>query len=461
MLSFYDSRNLNRRAFLQIGGVGVGAALAGLSANSATAGTLSHVDRGKSVIYLFMHGGPSQFETFDPNMQAPAEIRSATGEIKTAISGVTFAGSFPKIAKVADQTAIVRSFTTGSGNHDIKPLVSKDSLNANIGSLVARALGASNPQTGVPNNVALFPRAVDPERQPRQKNFGDFGSSGQVGSAYSPFIPGTGGNLQEDMKLHLDANRVEDRRALLAQIDAQRAQLDRTFQRGQIDSLRAQAFETVLGGVSKAFDLSHEDPKTIDRYDTAPLVLPTEISRKWNNYKYYVDHGKTLGKLLLLARRLCEAGCRFVTVTTNFVWDMHADSNNADVVAGSRYCGDPFDHAVSTFLQDTQQRGLSDDILLVCSGEMGRTPKINAKGGRNHWGGTAPLMLCGGGLKMGQVIGQSTRDGGQPLTEPMTTPNLISTILHTTTDIGALRLERDAPREILKLAAAKVIPGLF
>ena len=112
--------------------------------------------------------------------------------------------------------------------------------------------------------------------------------------------------------------------------------------------------------------------------------------------------------MLSLARRLCERGCGFVTVTTNFVWDMHADVNNAGMEEGLRYLGLPFDHAISTFLDDVAERGLSDKILLVCCGEMGRTPRLNARGGRDHWGNLAPLLLAGGGLKMGQVIGQST-----------------------------------------------------
>jgi len=122
----------------------------------------------------------------------------------------------------------------------------------------------------------------------------------------------------------------------------------------------------------------------------------------------YADHGRTLGKLLLLARRLCEAGCGFVTINTNFVWDMHADSNNPSTREGMGYVGLPFDHAVSAFIEDVEARGLSDRILLVACGEMGRTPRVNKNGGRDHWGNLGPLLFHGGGLKMGQVIGQST-----------------------------------------------------
>jgi len=185
------------------------------------------------------------------------------------------------------------------------------------------------------------------------------------------------------------------------------------------------------------------------------------IDKKWNNYKFYVDHNQTLGKLMLLARRLVEAGCGFVTVTTNFVWDNHADSNNAGAAEGIEYCTRALDHAVSTFIEDLAERGLSDRVLLVVTGEMGRTPRINKNGGRDHWGGLAPLLLSGGKLGMGRVIGQSTRDAGGPLTERVTIKNLVSTIFDTMFDLGEMRLSPSVPNEILRLVnSAEPIPGL-
>ena len=228
------------------------------------------------------------------------------------------------------------------------------------------------------------------------------------------------------MRLNLPQDRLDDRRNLLTRLDGIRRSIDAGGSVEGMDRFQQQAFDTILGGVADAFDLSKEDPRTVERYDTAPLVRPDQISKAWNNYNNYVDNAKTLGKLLLLARRLCEAGCGFVTVTTNFVWDMHADVNNATLDEGMQYMGLPLDHAVSAFIEDTRARGLDDKILLVCSGEMGRTPKINARGGRDHWGGLTPLLLSGGGLNMGQVIGQSTRDAGEPHTEPLGIDHLLS-----------------------------------
>ena len=462
MLRFYDSdRDFGRRDFLRIGGLGLGGASLAPWANYLSGAESGSLLRGKSVVFVFMHGGPSQIETFDPKMNMPSEIRSATGEVSTKLPGVTFGGTFPKLAQLADKMSIVRSFRTGDGRHDIKPIVGKDTFGANLGSIYSRVTGTNNPENGMPQNIALFPRSVDPERMPRIENFGKFDATGLFGSAFAPFIPGSGGDMQDNMKLKLPMDRVDDRRSLLTYLDSVRWSLENSSS-GKIDNLRSQAFETILGGVVEAFDLSKENPKTLARYDTAPLVKPKDISRSWNNYERYVDNAKTLGKLMLLSRRLCERGCGFVSVTTNFVWDMHSDVNNAGVDEGMRYMGVPFDHAISAFIEDIHERGLQNDILLVCCGEMGRTPKINARGGRDHWGNLSPLMLSGGGLNMGQVIGQSKRDASEPLSEPYGIQDLISTILHTQFDVGQLRLVGSLPNEITRtMASWKPIDGLF
>jgi hypothetical protein len=458
MLSFSDPR-LGRRDFLRVGGL----ALGGLSLSALTRAADSLGSRplqDKSVIFLFLHGGPSQFETFDPHMFAPAEIRSATGEVQTSLPGVTFGGTFPRLAKLADKLAIVRSYVPGDANHDIKPVVCKDTFGGNLGSAYAYVAGVNHPETGLPRNMALFPRAVDPERQPAQTGFGKFDSFGPFGAPTAPFMPGVGGSLQKDMQMSLPMARLDDRKLLLKQLDSTKEALDAGQHQG-IDGERDKAFRILLGGIADAFDLRKEDEKTIGRYDTAPLVRPENIDKKWNNYKFYVDNAKTLGKLLLLARRLCERGAGFVTVTTNFVWDMHSDVNNAPCGEGMGYMGVPLDYALSAFIEDVEARGLSERILLVCCGEMGRTPRLNGKGGRDHWGNLGPLLLTGGGLKMGQVIGQSARNGGEPNSDPVRIKNIIGTVMNTLFDTGRLRVTRGMPREILQMAECEPIPGLM
>ncbi|MBY0228858.1 MAG: DUF1501 domain-containing protein, partial [Gemmataceae bacterium] len=316
--------------------------------------------------------------------------------------------------------------------------------------------GANHPGTGMPSNVALFPRAVDKRAQAGQMGFGRFDAVGPFGAATTPFLPDGAGHLQRDMALKLPRERLADRRGLMEAFDKAKRALDD----GTADASRAKAFEVILRGVGDAFDLSKEDARTVAAYDTEPLVKVESISKKWNNHKNYADNARSLGKLLLLARRLCERGAGFVTVTTNFVWDMHADVNNATMTEGMGYMGPPLDHAVSAFIEDVKARGLEKRILLVCCGEMGRTPRINGKGGRDHWGNIAPLLLSGGPLRMGAVVGQSDKIAGSPATEPVRLKNLIGTVMHSLLDVGKLRVLRGTPRELLAMAEQPPIEAL-
>ena len=439
----------DRRAFLKVGTLG----LAGLSLDEllrakAFASESKGVVKDKSVIFLFMQGGPSQYETFDPKMSAPAEIRSTTGEISTSLPSITFGSTFTKLAKLANKMTVVRSFVGGDGNHDIKPIMHKDTLNANLGSIYARIAGTNHPTSGMPTNVALFPKSVVPESQPMQTGFGNFLSAGLVGNAYAPYSPEGKGVALQNMQLRIPRERLDDRNTLMKQFDKLKRDLDTSGSADALDRYKQQAIDMVLRGSADAFDLSKEDPRVVQRYDTSHMASPESINKKWNNHKFYVDHVRTLGKLLVLARRLCEAGCGFVTVTTNFVWDMHADSNNAPAAEAMPYVGGPVDHAVSAFIEDCEDRGLSDKIMLVATGEMGRTPRVNKNGGRDHWGGIAPLLITGGGLPMGQVIGQSNRDGGQPSSTPITRAHLVSTIMHTLFDVPQLRIQRGVPDDV-------------
>ena len=450
MLTIFDRDDrLNRRSFLKVGSLALGGlSLTHLLQAKASAEPRRPVLRDRSVIFLFLHGGPSQIETFDPKMTAPSEFRSVTGEVRTRLPGITFGSTFSRLASRADKLSIVRSFVTGDGNHDIKPIVGRDTFGVNLGSIYARVAGRNHPESGMPTNVLLLPRAVDGSTQPGTMAFGRFNSTGSLGQAYAPFDPSTGSTLQNDMRLALPMDRLNDRRYLLNQLDqVQWALAERATVEG-MDRVREQALSTVLGGVSEAFDLSKEDPRVLAAYDTATLIRPENIDRRWNNYNNYVDNAKSLGKLMLLARRLCERGAGFVTVTTNFVWDMHADVNNAPVGEGMGYMGVPLDWALSAFIDDLEARGLTDRILLVVCGEMGRTPRINRGGGRDHWGNLAPLLVSGGGLRMGQVIGRSSANGGDAASNPVRIQNLLATVMNQVFDMGEVRLIPGLPREI-------------
>ncbi len=443
----------SRRSFLRVGTLGMGGAAMSLPQFLAAKSIDPKIVKDRSVVFLFMHGGPSQTETFDPKMDQPTGVRSATGEVATSLPGVSFGATFPRLAKLAHKMAVVRSFTTGTGAHDIKPVVGKNSLGANIGSLYTRVAGPNDPSNGMPKNIALYPKAVDSNALEMIKKFGDFASAGPLGAAYAPFEPGEGGTMQTDMTLRMARARFEDRRSLLKDLDNAKRALDSGVTDG-MTGFQAQAFDTILGGISEAFDLSKENPRTLAAYDTAPLVNVKSIRKVWNNHERYRDHSQNIGKLMLLARRLCERGAGFVTVTTNFVWDMHADKNNATMTEGMEYVGAPFDHAVSTFIEDVESRGLSEKILLVCCGEMGRNPVMNKRAGRDHWGKLAPLMLYGGGLKMGQVIGQSDKRGGEPASSPILMENLTATILHSLLDMNEVRVMDGLSNDVLTAMTA-------
>ena len=456
-----NQSNGNRREFLRVGSL----ALGGLSlpmllqAKAAAAQTSSSITTGKSVIFLFLHGGPSQYETFDPKQTAPQEIRGVTGEINTSVPGLTFGSGFPNLARRANKMAVVRSFVTERGSHDLKPLVDRNTtLNANMGSLFSRVVGPMRPD-GMPTNAAIFPNAVDPESNGPIRNFGNFSSSGTLGASYAPFIPGAGGQLQQNMTLNLPEDRLDDRRQLLTQLDSLHRQVDATGSIEAVDRFHEQAIDVILGGIADAFDITQEDPRLIARYDTSHL-LRSDRWQSWNNRNRYNSNAKNLGKLMLLARRLCERGAGFVTVSTDFVWDMHADRNNMGVRDGSELVGRPLDHALSAFFDDLEVRGLTDDILLVVCGEMGRTPRINNRGGRDHWGRIAPLFLYGGGVGNGQVIGRSDRNGGEPASDPVRMNNLISTIMHTVLNVGQVRLMPNVPSDVLRVVTgSEPIPG--
>jgi hypothetical protein len=464
MLSIYDqSRRLGRREFLRIGALTGGAlGLGGLSLpDLARAGAtgLGSVVKDKAVVLLHMQGGPSQFETFDPKPEAPVELRNVTGEIATRLPGVQFASGYSKLADVADRLTVVRSFVPGDASHDIKPVVSSATGKASLGAIYGRVAGTTT-AVGLPRSTHLTPSALSTTKEKVGDKFGRFSDPGTLGAQYAPFVPGSGGPMQEAMRSWLPRTRLDDRRTLLSSLDGIRRSIDASGSLSGMDRFQEQAFEVILNGAADAFDLSAEDPRTVARYDTAPLLKPEQIDPKWKNFGEYCNHAASLGKLMLLARRLVERGVGFVTISTGFVWDNHADVNNCGVAEGSRYCGIPFDHAVSTFIKDLEERGLSDKVLLVCVGEIGRTPRINARGGRDHWGNLGPLLMAGGGMPRGRVIGTSTRDGGEAADNAVTQRNLVGTILHTVFDVGRLRLIPGMSTDLLRVAEAEPIGGL-
>ena len=473
MLSITDNRpahccaGYRRRDFLRIGGLGAtGLSAAGLGAAGLGAGGLTLADmlrarceaasplgkaiQDKSIVFLFLNGGPSHIESFDPKMTAPSEIRAIFGEIQTKLPGFTLGSHFPKLAARADQLSFIRSYGSGNSGHSYGQVASgNNATKATMGAIYARIAGTNHPRTGIPTNVLVLPEAINPELK-LQNNF-ETGAlptltqPGDLGSNFRAFNPQGGGELTDNMELTLPRERFSDRRSLLASLDKFKRLADASELKDS-DRYQQQAFDIITGGVADAFDLSKEDPRTIAKYDTSH-VFDQQVVSRWNDMR---RASNLLGKQMLLARRLCEAGCGFVTVS-DCGWDHHSNSNSPKGLGGFPWLGSQVDHAVAAFIDDVRQRGLQDKILLVVTGEMGRSPRINNNGGRDHYGELTPLLFFGGGLKMGQVVGQSDSQATRAQTRPYRPEHLMSTIMHTLFDVGQLRTGGGIPGNLQKV----------
>jgi hypothetical protein len=387
----------SRRDFLKIGGLGVtGFLLSDLLRARAAAAAAGKTTRNTSVVWLWLGGGPTQVETFDPKMSAPAEYRSTVGAVKTNLTGVEIGGVFPKIAQVADKMALVRSFAHtnsghGGGTHwvmtgyDFPPADNGQPQNKpGMGSILARHRGSNNSRTGLPTYVRLGGILGD--------------GPAWLGAPYAPFD--TAGSARNNMNLSVTLDRLADRRTLLKTFDSLDRRIDQTGLMRGLDSFDRQAFDLILSRARQVFDVEREEPRTRDRY------------------------GPGLGQQMLLARRLCEAGVGFVTLHYGG-WDMHGQ-----IVQGMKNLSPQLDNAVAAFVQDINSRGLDRDVLLVISGEFGRTPRINGGAGRDHWAPLSTLALAGGGLKMGQVVGESNSKVEVPKSRPISPQDLMATVFH-------------------------------
>lgn len=425
--SHRDCDGHSRRDFLKIGALGAtGLSLPGLLANRANAARDGKPVKDTAIVWLWLGGGPTHIETFDPKMTAPAEYRSVTGEVKTTLPGVTLGSHFVKTAQQADKFAFVRSFAHrnsghGGGTHWVMTGYDNRGIDngglpsrPSIGSILAKHRGPNHPESGMPTYVRV----------------GGIGSDGPafLGAAYAPFA--TNGPARRNMELVSAEARVNDRRSLLGSVDRFRRDADATGLMDGLDAFEQQAFDLVLGNAPEAFDLRKEDPKLVERY------------------------GRGLGQNLLTARRLCEAGCGFVTVSFGG-WDNHGQIEPAM----NRRCPD-LDNAIATFVEDVHARGLQDRILLVVTGEFGRTPKVNRSAGRDHWAPLSTLALAGGGLTMGQTVGESSPKAEVPATTPISPQDLMATLFHVLGIERDLQYTNQAGRPVYMLEEGKPIAEL-
>lgn len=393
----------SRRSVLQAGLAGAfGLSLPGLLQQRASAGLAS---RKTAVIYVEMAGGPTQHETYDPKPLAPAEYRGPLNAIDTAIPGVQFSEFMTEQARIIDKLAVIRSMHHTNGSHGTSSHLTqtgyylRDNQNREnempcFGSITTKLRGANEPS--VPAFVSI-PASMR------------FGRAAWLGKGFNPFetVKSADDKAFEVANLTLlgglTNERLSDRRALLTGFGETRQLVDREGVADSIDQFTREAFDLVTGDRARtAFDISKESTETRTRYGL-----------------------NSLGQNMLLARRLVEHGITVVTVRASTLgsWDDHG--NIADAMKRK---GPGFDQAVAALVTDLHDRGLDKDVLVVCMGEFGRTPRVNKSAGRDHWGQVMSVLLAGGGLKVGQVIGSSDSTGSVPKDRPYRPENVLAMV---------------------------------
>ncbi|MGI9471487.1 MAG: DUF1501 domain-containing protein [Rubripirellula sp.] len=402
---------VSRRGFLKIGGLSFGAggfSLADLMRAEAAAGKAnSH----KAIINVFLAGGPPHQDMWEIKSDAPSEVRGEFRAIKTSVSGIEICEVFPKLAGMMDKAAVIRSVVGCSGGHEAHQCLSgwnKNDLKSiggrpAIGSTVSKLFGPVD--ASVPPNIGLA-------KPTRHVPWSDSGTPGFLGAAYAPFKPDGPG--MKNMTLNgITIERLADRRKLLSQIDSMRRDIDITGSMEGMDVFGRRALDVLTSSsLLDALDLSKEDPKVVERYgDGKP-------------YQYQYDGAPTCNEQLLMARRLVEAGARVVSLSYGR-WDSHGQ--NFDLV---RDHGSKLDQCLSALIEDLDQRGMLDDVTVVVWGEFGRTPKINANAGRDHWTKVSCAYLAGGGMRTGQAIGATNRLGEEAAERPVHMQEILATLYH-------------------------------
>ena len=400
---------LARRDFLSIGGLSFG--LGGLSLPQILKAQESSGKKHKSLINIFLAGGPPHQDLWDLKPDAPSEIRGEFDPIKTNVGGIEICEVFPQLAQRMDKCAIIRSIIGCHGDHAAFQCMSgwtPDNLKSiggrpSIGATVSRIQGSVDPS--VPAYVGLADRT---DHMP----WSDAGGAGFLGTSHGAFKP-DGPGLQNMILKDLTLDRIRNRKDLLASIDNLKRAMDSNGSMKGMDSFSQKAFDVLSGSkLLTALDLSKEDPNVLSAYgDGKP-------------YNYQYDGAPTCNDHLLMARRLIEAGVRVVSLSYGR-WDSHG--SNFDLV---RDHGSKLDQSLSALIDDLSTRGMLDDVTIIVWGEFGRTPKINKDAGRDHWPQVNSALLVGGGMKTGQVIGSTNRLGEYAVDRPVHVQEIFATLYH-------------------------------
>ena len=399
MLTCLDRRHrycdgVSRRSFLRIGAAGI----AGLSLPDLLRADAAGAPRCRSVINIYLGGGPTHLDTFDLKTSAPREFRGEFHPIATSVPGMEICELLPRLAAQGERLAIIRSITGLRDEHSPRQSDSGWSEQA------LRNLGG-HPGLGPVMSKVLGPAQTTPAGSaPTSVDLSGFTSAGFLGQTHAAFRPDGAGrsNLRLDQKL--TSERFLERRQLLADFDRFRRETDARQMMSAMDSFADRAVGIVTSGeIYQALDLQQESKETLDRYAAQ-------------------RDGET--RNFVLARRLIDAGVRSVSLSLNG-WDTHSDNFRE-----MRRRLPMLDAALSSLLDDLHASGRLNDTLVLVSGEFGRTPRINGGAGRDHWPYASFFVLAGGGLRTGQVIGSTNRLGERPEERPIHIQQVFATIYH-------------------------------
>ena len=438
MIRFTSDRPLvngtgsSRRSFLCAGSLGIaGLSLAELLAAEAAAGTAGSR---KSVILIHLDGGPPQMDLIDPKPDAPLDLRSPFAPISTNVPGLQLTELMPRCATIADRLVLLRSLVGSDGKHHAFQCQSgyKENVLQSIGGrpalgcVVNHLLGT--PADEVPNFVDLM------QGRPLVRNSA---RPGFLGPSVKPFRPdisdrwkreleqgmkgelarlGSGHKTELKMIQEIPVSRLDDRLKLLGSIDSFSRALDQSGSMEAMDHFTRQAYRILTSGsFAGAMDIDREDPQVLAHY-----TPKTELSGNPS----YTSEGPDAALKFLLARRLVEAGVRVVSLSLSD-FDTHSDNNPR-----MRHLGPLFDFGLHALVTDLESRGMLDDVTVLAWGEFGRTPKVNSKGGRDHWPRLSMGMIAGGGISGGLVLGATDRVAGEVTDRPVAYADVIATLYH-------------------------------
>lgn len=402
--SFCDG--VSRRNFLQIGGLAVG----GLALpDLLRADALGAARRHKSVIMIFLPGGPSHLDTVDLKPHAPAEIRGPFRPIETSVAGVQFCEHLPKLAERMQRLAVIRSIVGGPDDHASHMCLTGWARQGpqpvgnwpTFGSVVAKLQGAVDPAAPAYLNLSA-PMIHDPYNDP---------GPGFLGRAHAAFRPDEEG--QGNLTLNgMSVEQLHNRRLLRSSFDRLSRDLDSASGLGAMDAFYEQALRLIVSTkIRDALDFGREDQRIIERYGAGTPDLIEGFNA-----------APRLTHQFLIARRLVEAGARVVTVSFG-AYDWHVDNFNGLIGQLPH-----LDRGLSALIDDLHERGLQDEVAVCAWGEFGRSPRINKDVGRDHWPSVSCAFLAGGGFRTGQVIGETTRWGDQAKDRPVHFREVLATL---------------------------------